>query len=438
MTPDHPQPPHIPEPTGAPATTTSAATPTTPAAAPAAPGGSRATDGQRATDGHRTPVLHHRVDGPPDAPVLLLGPSLGTSLAVWDAQTAALARHHRVVRWDLPGHGGTPAGVLPTAPGATTVADLADLVLALADRLGAERFGYAGISLGGAVGAHLAVHHPERITGLALVCSSARFGAPEAWRERAALVRTEGTEPLAASTATRWFTPGFATTPIAGRLLADLRAADPDGYAACCDALAAHDLRDALGRITAPTLVVAGRADPATPPAHSRELADGIPDAGLLELAGAAHLAPAERPQAVLTALLDHFGAPSDDDGGRHARGMAVRREVLGDAHVDRAVARTTALTAEFQDYITRCAWGEIWTRPGLDRRTRSCITLTALVAHGHLEELALHVRAALRNGLTPEDIGEVLLHSAVYCGVPAANAAFATAQRVLAEDTTG
>ncbi|MFD8207864.1 3-oxoadipate enol-lactonase [Streptomyces sp. NPDC059695] len=385
---------------------------------------------------HRT-GLHHRVDGPADAPVLLLGPSLGTSLAVWDAQTAALARHYRVVRWDLPGHGGTPAGALPdTSPGATTVADLADLVLALADRLGAERFGYAGISLGGAVGAHLAVHHPERITGLALVCSSARFGAPEAWHERAALVRARGTAPLTGAAAARWFTPGFASTRTAGRLLADLRAADPDGYAACCDALAAHDLRDTLGRITAPTLVVAGRADPATPPAHSRELADAIPDAGLLELAGAAHLAPAERPQAVLTALLGHFGAAADD-GSRHARGTAVRRAVLGDAHVDRAVARTTALTADFQDYITRCAWGEIWTRPGLDRRTRSCITLTALVAHGHLEELALHVRAALRNGLTPEDIGEVLLHSAVYCGVPAANAAFATAQRVLAEDAT-
>lgn len=383
----------------------------------------------------RAPALHHRIDGPADAPVLILGPSLGTSLSVWDAQTAALARHHRVVRWDLPGHGGTPAHVLSdTAPGAATVAGLAALVLELADHLGAERFGYAGISLGGAVGTHLAVHHPERVTGLAVVCSSARFGAPEAWRERAALVRAEGTAPLAETMAARWFTPGFASTRTADRLLADLRAADPAGYAACCDALATYDLREALGRITAPTLVVAGRADPATPPAHSRELADAIPDAGLLELAGASHLAPAERPQAVLTALLGHFGAPADD-GSRHAQGMAVRRAVLGDAHVDRAVARTTALTADFQDYITRCAWGEIWTRPGLDRRTRSCITLTALVAHGHLEELALHVRAALRNGLTPEDIGEVLLHSAVYCGVPAANAAFATAQRVLAED---
>jgi 4-carboxymuconolactone decarboxylase len=115
-------------------------------------------------------------------------------------------------------------------------------------------------------------------------------------------------------------------------------------------------------------------------------------------------------------------------------RGMRVRREVLGDEHVDAAVERTSGFTADFQDLITRYAWGEVWTRPGLDRRTRSCITLTALVALGRLEELEMHVRAALRNGLTADEVKEVLLHSAIYCGVPAANAAFAVAQRALAE----
>jgi 4-carboxymuconolactone decarboxylase len=118
--------------------------------------------------------------------------------------------------------------------------------------------------------------------------------------------------------------------------------------------------------------------------------------------------------------------------------GMRVRREVLGDNHVDRAKERTTEFTAAFQDFITRYAWGEIWTRPGLDRKTRSCITLTALVALGHLEELKLHVRAALRNGLTQDEIKEVLLQSAIYCGVPAANAAFAAAQSVLADLDAG
>lgn len=113
---------------------------------------------------------------------------------------------------------------------------------------------------------------------------------------------------------------------------------------------------------------------------------------------------------------------------------MRVRREVLGDEHVDRAVARTTPFTEDFQNFITRYAWGEIWSRPGLDRRTRSCITMTAMVALGKMDELEMHVRAALRNGLTEDEIGEVLLQCAVYCGVPAANAAFAVAQRVLAE----
>jgi 3-oxoadipate enol-lactonase/4-carboxymuconolactone decarboxylase len=123
------------------------------------------------------------------------------------------------------------------------------------------------------------------------------------------------------------------------------------------------------------------------------------------------------------------------NDEERHEQGMSTRRAVLGDAHVNRAVANTTDFSAPFQDFITRYAWGEIWTRPGLDRRTRSAITITALVALGHENELAMHIRAALRNGLTPEEIKEVLLHSAIYCGVPAANAAFAIAQQVVEEE---
>jgi 4-carboxymuconolactone decarboxylase len=121
--------------------------------------------------------------------------------------------------------------------------------------------------------------------------------------------------------------------------------------------------------------------------------------------------------------------------GDAHERGMKVRREVLGDAHVDEAVARTTGFTADFQDLITRYAWGEIWARPGLDRRMRSAITLTALIAAGRMDELPMHVRAALRNGLNENEIKEVLLQTAVYCGVPAANAAFAVAARVLDEE---
>lgn len=367
-------------------------------------------------------LLHHRIEGAPTAPPLLLGPSLGTSLALWDRVAPELSTTHRVIRWDLPGHGGSSPALI--GPGAT-VADLAELVLRLADALGVERFGYAGVSIGGAVGMHLAVHHPERITSLAAICSSARFGEPDGWRERAALVRAEGTGPLVETANSRWFTPGFSDPG----LLADQRAADPGAYAACCDALAGFDLRAELPRIAVPTLLVAGREDPATPPAHLREISDAVPGATLTELAGASHLAPAERPGAVLAALRGHLD-------GEPRSGMAVRRAVLGDAHVNRAQSRTDDFTTRFQDFITRYAWGEIWTDTTLSRRERSMITMTALVAHGHHDELAMHVRAARRNGLMPEEIGAVLLQTAVYCGVPAANTAFAIARRVLAEES--
>ncbi|MFI6692875.1 3-oxoadipate enol-lactonase [Streptomyces sp. NPDC050433] len=376
-------------------------------------------------------MLHHRIDGPADAPVLMLGPSLGTSLAVWDRQVPALAQHFRVVRWDIPGHGGSPAGLLSAG---AAVSDLGRLVLDLADSLGAGRIRYAGISLGGAVGSWLAAQHPERVDSLALVCSSAYFGGPDMWLERAGTVRSKGAGPIADSAPERWFTPGFANGGHAAvaELAGDQRSVDPEAYAVCCELLAALDLRDELARITAPTLVVAGREDRATPPAHARALADGIAHAQLVELPRAAHLAPVEQPRAVLDALLSHLGSAS----GLERAGMLVRRQVLGDEHVDRAIDRTTPFTARFQDFITRYAWGEVWSGGTLDRRTRSCVTLTALVAGGHLSELAMHVRAAVRNGLTPEEIGDVLLQSAVYCGVPAANSAFAVADKVLQQMT--
>lgn len=367
--------------------------------------------------------LHHIVDGGTDAPALILGPSLGTTLRLWDAQVPALARSHRVVRFDLPGHGGSSTDLL-TDP---SLEALAGCVLRLADSLAIERFAYAGVSLGGAIGSWLAVHRPDRVSSLALVCTAARFGDPQGWRARAARARTEGVGFLADSAAERWFTPAFRTSTTAHALVTDQRHADPAGYAACCEALAGFDLRDELHRITAPTLVIAGRQDTATPPATGRLLADGITDASLLELHDAAHLAPAEQPEKVLRALLDHLGATT------YTAGMEVRRTILGDAHVARATAATNDFTAPFQDLITRYAWGEIWTRPGLDRRTRSCITLATLVALGHHDELAMHVRAARTNGLSAQEIQEVLLHCAVYCGVPAANKAFAIADQVLA-----
>ncbi|WP_329464439.1 bifunctional 3-oxoadipate enol-lactonase/4-carboxymuconolactone decarboxylase PcaDC [Streptomyces sp. NBC_01431] len=373
-------------------------------------------------------MLHHHLTAASasTAPTLLLGPSLGTTLDVWEPQLTPLSRHFNVIRWDLPGHGGSPASDLLPAP-APTLATLGALVLELLDTLRVDTAAYAGISLGGAVGAWLAAHHPERVASLALICSSAHFGPPEPWRERAKSVRSRGVGHLADTAPGRWFTPRFPAPP---HLLNGHRRVDPAAYAACCDILAGLDLRADLPRIAAPTLVVAGRDDLATPPPHARELADGIPDAQLVELPRAAHLANVEQPEAVRDALLGHL--IRDHPGSVASRGEGARRAVLGDAHVDRALARTTPFTARFQDFITRYAWGEIWGRDTLDRRTRSAVTLTALVAGGHKDELALHVRGALRNGLSPDEIAEVLLQCAVYCSVPAANSAFAIAEQVI------
>ncbi|GGU00941.1 bifunctional 3-oxoadipate enol-lactonase/4-carboxymuconolactone decarboxylase PcaDC [Streptomyces violascens] len=374
-------------------------------------------------------LTHHLTPGPtPTAPTLVLAPSLGTTLALWNPQLSALAAHFNILRWDLPGHGNSPAW-LPPSP-RPTLETLATLLLDLLEELRTDTFSYAGISLGGAVGTWLAAHHPDRVESLALLCTSADFGPPEPWLARADTVRTKGIGEVVDSAPSRWFTPAFDAPE---HLLADHHRVDPGSYAACCEILAGLDLRPELARITAPTLVIAGRDDVATPPSHARELADGIRDAQLLELPRAGHLANVEQPNHVTEALLGHLTNTRTGPPLRRT-GEATRRAVLGNAHVDRARTRTTPFTARFQDFITRYAWGEIWGDGTLDRRTRSVITLTALVAGGHKDELALHVQGALRNGLSPDEIGEVLLQCAVYCSVPAANSAFAVAERAITE----
>ena len=372
--------------------------------------------------------LHHVESGPADAPPLLLGGSLGTTADMWEPQVEALSTVFRVIRFDHRGH-----GLSPVPEGPYSMADLGGDVVALMDRLGIHRAHYAGLSIGGMVGQWLAVHHPERIAHLALLATSPYMGPAGNWRDRAALVRAQGTAAVADSVVERWFTPGFTedNPHDVARLRDQIAATDPEGYAGCCGAIETYDLRDELHRVTAPTLVLAGADDPSTPPeGHAELIAGRVPHARLVVLDDAAHLLSWQQAAKVNTLLTQHFASAD-----RYASGMRVRRGVLGDAHVDRARARTTGFTEPFQDLITRYAWGEVWTRPGLDRRTRSCMVLTALVAHGHWDEVAMHVRAALRNGLTPDEIGEVFLQAAVYCGVPAANKAFAVAQEVFAED---
>jgi 3-oxoadipate enol-lactonase len=249
---------------------------------------------------------HHRIDGPDGAPVLVLGPSLGTDLGLFDAQARTLAERYRVVRFDLPGHGGTPA-----APGPYTIAALADDVVALADALGVDRFHYGGVSIGGAIGQCLGIHHGERLHSLTICASAARFADPDSWPARAATVRAEGTAPMLASRPGTWFTHDFAREQAdeAERLLAMLRATAPEGYAGCCEAIATFDARPDLGKIAVPTLVIAGGDDPATPPDMVREIADGVPGAEFVSVPRAAHLVNVEQPEIVTDALAAHLAA---------------------------------------------------------------------------------------------------------------------------------
>ncbi len=337
-----------------------------------------------------------------------------------------------MLRYDHRGHGGSDV-----VPGPVAIEDLAGDVVEMLDELELESVSFCGLSIGGAVGMAFAAANPERVDRLVLACTSVRFGPPEGWYERASVVREEGLDGIADELVGRWFTPTFraAQPETVARFRSMLVATPREGYAACCDALARWDFRGELHRIAAPTLVIAAAEDPSTPPAHGEAIA-----AGTRRRARRARAGSPRGERRAAGSLLARAPAPPRAGGGgmtdeRHDEGMRVRREVLGDEHVDRAVAGTTPFTADFQDLITRYAWGEIWARPGLDRKTRSCITLTALTALNHHEELAMHVRAALRNGVTADEIKEVLLQAAIYCGVPAANRAFAIAQGVLAEE---
>ena len=379
--------------------------------------------------------LYHEQAGPADAPVLLMGGSLGTRLAMWDPQLAALGAR-RVIRFDHRGHGRSPA-----PPGPYSIADLGADTLALMDRLGIERADYCGLSIGGMVGQWLAIHAPERIGRLVLICTAPDTLNSDAFRDRARTVREAGTtEVVADAVVANWFTEPYAAAhpDVIARHRQMIVDTPVEGYAACCEAIAGHNVRDGLSQIIAPTLVIAGAQDRAIPPTQGEAIAAGVPGSKLQILDPAAHIASVERADTVNALIAEHLGGVGARGGRDPIReaGMDVRRAVLGDAHVDRAIERTTEFTAPFQDFITRYAWGSVWTRPGLERRTRSAITLAVLTALGRENEIAMHVRGALRNGMTPEEIGEVLLHTAIYAGVPAANAAYAIAQRTIDELT--
>jgi 3-oxoadipate enol-lactonase len=253
-----------------------------------------------------TVSLAYTVDGPAAGPTVLLGPSLGTSGAIWRDQVPAFSTRFRVVRYQHRGHAGSPA-----PPGPYRFDDLGGDLLALLDTLGVERVHLAGVSLGGALAAWVAATAPSRVDRLAVVATSARFGTPEAWAERAATVRAHGTGAVAETVVARWFTPGFAASQpeVVAWAQSQLTETAADAYASYCDTLRRLDLSPMLPAITAPTLVIAGAEDPVSPPAKAKAMAAALPRAELAVVPGAAHLTTVEQPAAVTRLLRDFLGA---------------------------------------------------------------------------------------------------------------------------------
>lgn len=249
-------------------------------------------------------ALHHRVEGNAHGPPVLLAPSLGTTLGMWDELAAALWERYRVVRIDTRGHGGSPA---PKGP--YTVDELVGDVLTLTERLGIDRFAMVGLSLGGAIAQTLALRAPERLTAMVLACTGPSFGDPANWWQRAAEVRAAGMSGLVEPSKQRWFTPDFPRQrpDRSNQLLKQLAHTSPEGYASCCEALAQFDVSGRLGEITTPTRVIVGADDEVSPPSVGRTLRDGIPNADLVVIDEASHIANVAQPGTFNTAVLQHL-----------------------------------------------------------------------------------------------------------------------------------
>lgn len=374
--------------------------------------------------------LHYQLEGDPALPVLMLCNSLGTTLEMWAPQMPALLAHFRVLRYDTRGHGQSEV-----TPGEYSIAQLGNDALALLDHLGIERMSFCGLSMGGMTGMWLGANRPERIERLVLANTGARVGDPSVWAARFEAVRTGGMAAITPSVLDRWFTARYQRLAPAevDQVRAMLLATSPDGYIANGAAVRDMDQRAILEKIATPTLVIAGTYDGSTPPELGRAVAQAVRGARYVEL-DAAHLSNWEQAGAFTAAVLSFLLDGGLNERARFEAGLSVRRPVLGAEYVDRSMASRTELNTEFMDLMTRYCWGEVWTRPGLPRHTRSLLTIVMTLALNRMDEFRLHVRAARNNGVTRDEIKETLMHAAIYCGVPAGVSAFRIANEVFAE----
>ncbi|WP_417606877.1 3-oxoadipate enol-lactonase [Oceanimonas baumannii] len=374
--------------------------------------------------------LHYQLEGPAHLPLLVFSNSLGTDLRVWDPLLPLLANQFRFLRYDKRGHG---LSACPAGP--YRLDDHIDDLIGLLDSLGFEQVALCGLSVGGMIAQGVAARRPGLVRELILCNTAHKIGPAQGWEDRIQAIRQHGIEAVADAVIERWLAAVFRQQrPQELALWRNMLVRTPvEGYVATCAAIRDADLTDSSARLTQPTLCVVGDQDGATPPELVQSTAALIPDSRFEVIANAGHLPCVEQPASLAALIIDFLGEYRPGLN-RLDLGMKVRRSVLGNAHVDRAESRKTPFDEPFQTFITEGAWGSVWSRTGLSKRDRSLLTIALMAALGHEEELAMHIRATRNTGASKAEVLEVLLQTAVYAGVPAANTAFRIAKDVYNE----
>jgi len=368
---------------------------------------------------------NYKISGTPNSPVLVFSNSLGANMSMWDELIPFLLPYFQVLQYDTRGLGGSEI-----TEDSYTIELLGQDVIDLLDQLKIEKAYFCGLSMGGLIGQWLAINHPERFSKIIIANTAAKIGNAETWNSRMETIKKSGMEAIVDATMERWFTENFrANNP---KRVSETKTmflnSDVLGYSNCCAAVRDADFRVDLDKITSKVLVIRGDEDAVTNTDHAEFLAQHIPDA-TLGILSARHLSATELPEQFAALLIQFIVGKTTFEKGMH-----VRRTVLGNAHVDRASSNINEFNGEFQQFISNYAWGEIWTRPGLSKHNRSLITIAMLIALNRKAELQMHLRAAFNNGVTKDEIKEVIMQSGLYCGLPAANEAIHTAEEVFKE----
>ena len=368
---------------------------------------------------------NYKIQGTPNSPVLMFSNSLGADLTMWDELVPLLLPYFRVLQYDTRGHGQSEL-----TEGPYTIERLGQDVISLLDQLNIDKVYFCGLSMGGLIGQYLGIHHPDRLHKLILSNTDSKIGTVNRWNERINTINEQGMQAIVDSTMEKWFTPFYhKINPARVAQMKELFLANKTlGYTACCSALGAADFRSEIKKITVETLIITGDEDTVTNVVQAKGLQKEIPNAKL-KVFPARHLPSTELPMEYADTLIDFLVGKETVD-----RGMHVRRTVLGNTHVDAANQNKNEFNSDFQEFISNYAWGEIWTRPGLSKHTRSLITLSMLIPLNRKAEFKMHVKAAFNNGVTVKEIKEVILQSGIYCGLPAANDAIHAAEAVFEE----